>query len=76
MLNGGLGIFGFMILFSHIDLLTTSKKVDTLGYMDGLPLYQFEKGQIDLTARPSYMVTGQKPIGSEMQYNLEYRYQF
>ncbi len=74
--NGGLGIFGMMVLISHIDLLTTSKKVDTLGNNDGLPLYQFEKGQLGLTARPSYMGMGQKPIGTEMQYNMEYRYQF
>jgi hypothetical protein len=76
MVNGGLGIFGLMALFSHIDLLTTNKKVDTLGSRDGLPLYQFEKGQLGFTARPSFMGMGQKPIGTEMQYNLEYRYQF
>ena len=76
MVNGGLGIFGVMVLFSHIDLLTTTKKVDTLGKIEGLPLYQFEKGQIELYARPTYMNPSQRQYGTEMQYNLEYRYHF
>ncbi|NBU98904.1 MAG: hypothetical protein EBS19_11975, partial [Spirochaetia bacterium] len=40
-INGGIGLFGIFALFSHFDLLTTTKSVDTLGRIEGIPLYRF-----------------------------------
>ena len=75
-INSGFGIFGALLIFSHIDLLTTTKKVDTLGRMDGYPLIPLEKGQIGLNAKPHSFVPGQRLMGIEMQYNIEYSYRF
>jgi hypothetical protein len=76
LINSGFGIFGALLIFSHIDLLTTTKKVDTLGRMDGFPLFPLEKGQIGLNAKPHSFVPGQRLMGIEMQYNIEYSYRF
>jgi hypothetical protein len=76
LINSGFGIFGALLIFSHIDLLTTTKKVDTLGRMDGFPLIPLEKGQIGLNAKPHSFVSDQRVMGIEMQYNIEYSYRF
>ena len=75
-INGRIGLFGLMVLFSHIDLLTTEKAVDTLGY-NGIPLYRLEKGVFGLNARTNYpLYNPQMNRGQEMQYTMEYNYQF
>ena len=75
MVNSGAGLFGIFVLLSHLDLLTTTKTVDTLGKLDGIPLYQLERGGFSLHARNQFI----SPIprtGMEMQYSLEYNYRF
>jgi hypothetical protein len=74
--NGGIGLFGIFVLLSHLDLLTTTKSVDTLGRIDGIPLYRFERGGIGINARTTTYYPTPRNQGQEMQYTLEYNYQF
>ena len=74
--NGGIGLLGIFIILSHIDLLTTTKSVDTLGRIDGIPLYRFERGGIGINARTTTYYPTPRNQGQEMQYTLEYNYQF
>jgi hypothetical protein len=74
--NGGIGLLGIFIILSHIDLLTTTKPVDTLGRIDGIPLYRFERGGIGINARTTTYYPTPRNQGQEMQYTLEYNYQF
>jgi hypothetical protein len=76
MINGGIGLFGIFALFSHLDLLTTTKSVDTLGRIEGIPLYRFERGGIGINARTTPFSPALRNQGHEMQYTLEYNYQF
>jgi hypothetical protein len=76
MINGGIGFFGFLILLSNIDLSVSAKINDLSAKRNGIPLYNFEKGSLGINARMNPFSPVQKYLGSEMQYNLEYNYQF
>jgi hypothetical protein len=76
MINEGIGFFGFLILLSNFDFSLSSKINDSSAKRDGIPLYNFEKGSLGINARMNPSSPIQKYQGSEMQYNLEYSYQF
>jgi hypothetical protein len=76
MINEGIGFFGFLILLSNFDLSLSSKINDLSAKRNGIPLYNFEKGSLGINAKMSPFSPVQKYLGSEMQYNLEYNYQF
>jgi hypothetical protein len=76
MINEGIGFFGFLILLSNFDLSLSSKINDSSAKRNGIPLYNFEKGSLGINARMNPSSPIQKYQGSEMQYNLEYSYQF
>jgi hypothetical protein len=76
LVNGGISFFGFLILLSNFDLSLSTKTNDSTAKKSGIPLYNFEKGSLGINAKMSPFSSIQKYMGSEMQYNLEYSYQF
>jgi hypothetical protein len=75
-INGGIGLFGFFLLLSNIDLYYSSKKFDSLSRGESIPILPLEKGKIEISAKYTPKIPGYGNLGNEMFYNLEYNYQF
>lgn len=74
--NGGLGLFGVMVLLSHLDLLTTTKSADNVGF-NGIPLFRLDRGAIGINARREPpLSSGSTYRPPDMQYTMEFNYQF
>jgi hypothetical protein len=73
LINSGFGIFGALLIFSHIDLLTTTKKVDTLGRMDGFPFDSSRKGTDRSKCQTPFFCSGSETYGNRnaVQYRVQ-----